>query len=531
MEPATWTFVILGAAVIAFVSSRVPLAVVAIGVALALWATGVLTLPEALSGFGDPTVLFIASLFVVSEALDATGVTAWLGHQVITRAGRGRARLTVIVGLMAAALAAFISINGAVAALLPVVVVVAVRAGLVPSKLLIPLAFTASAGSLLTLAGTPVNIVVSDAAVAAGGRAFGFFEFALVGVPLVVLTILIVTVAGDRLLPVRTAEHFADAAPDPRTHARVLRDSYAVDLDTGSLFSVSEGVLEVLIAPRSPLIGRTVCAGMTTRDENLVILALRRGEDDGPNSSRGAAVAGSMTLRAGDAVLVQGPWDALDRYAASPDVIAVTAPRSLQRAVPLGRGAKRALAILAAMVLLLATGIVPPVVAGLLAAGAIVLTRVLTIPQTYRAISWTTVILIAGMVPLSAAFISTGAAGMVSDVVLGWIGDGSPHLALLVLCVITMVLGQFISNVATVLVVVPIAIAVSQGLDASVMPFMMALTVAGAAAFLTPIATPVNLMVMQPGGYRFGDYARLGLPLMVVFLAVAVLYVPLIWPF
>ena len=144
MEPATWTFVILGVAVVAFVSGRVPLAVVSLGVALALWATGVLTLNQALAGFGDPTVLFIASLFVVSESLDATGVTAWLGQQVVTRAGRGRVRLTVVIGAMAAVLAAFISINGAVAALLPVVVVVAVRAGIVPSKLLIPLAFAAS---------------------------------------------------------------------------------------------------------------------------------------------------------------------------------------------------------------------------------------------------------------------------------------------------------------------------------------------------------------------------------------------------
>jgi di/tricarboxylate transporter len=531
MEPASWTFLILGAAIVAFVTSRIPLAVVAVGVALALWATGVLTLSEAFAGFGDPTVLFIASLFVVSEALDATGVTAWLGQQVITRAGTGRRTLTGIVALMAAALAAFISINGAVAALLPVVVVVAVRAGLVPSKMLIPLAFAASAGSLLTLTGTPVNIVVSDAAAAAGGRAFGFFEFALVGVPLVLLTTLVVVVLGGRLLPERTPEHFGEVAPDPRVHARTLKESYAVDLDTGTLFSAREGVLEVLVAPRSHLIGRTVCAGMTTRDENLVILGLRRGEEDGPNTSRGMAVAGSMTLQAGDAVLVQGPWDALDRYAASPDVIAVTAPRSLQRAVPLGRGARRALVILGAMVLLLASGLVPPAVAGLLAAGALVVTRVLTIPQTYRAVSWTTVILIAGMVSLSTAFLSTGAAGMVADAVLAIIGTTSPHLALLVLCLLTMVLGQFISNVATVLVVVPIALAVADGLGASVLPFMMALTVAGAASFLTPIATPVNLMVMQPGGYRFGDYARLGLPLMLVFLAVAVGYVPLIWPF
>lgn len=531
MDAATWTFVILAAAVIAFVSGRIPLAIVSTGVALALWATGVLTLQEAMSGFGDPTVLFIASLFVVSESLDATGVTAWLAHQVVNRAGTSRRRLTLIIGLMVAALAAFISINGAVAALLPVVVVVAVRAGIVPSRLLIPLAFAASAGSMLTLAGTPVNILVSELAADAGGRRFGFFEFALAGVPLVALTVLTVVLAGDRLLPERMPDKLAEAAPDPREHARTLRRAYSVDLDTGALFSAADGVVEVLIAPRSRLIGQTVSAGMTTTSEDLVILAVRRGEDDGPNASRGTGVTGSLTLQAGDAVLVQGPWGALKRYAASPDVIAVTPPQSLQRAVPLGRGARRALTILAVMVLLLATGVVPPAVAGLLSAGALVLTGVLTIPQTYRSISWTTVILIAGMVPMSAAFISTGAAGIIADLVLGVVGPTSPHLALLVLCLITMTLGQFISNVATVLVVAPIAVAVAQAMAVSVQPFMMALAVAGAAAFLTPVATPANLMVLQPGGYRFGDYWRLGAPLTVVFLAVAVLYVPLVWHF
>lgn len=530
MDPAGWTFLILALAVIAFVSGRIPLAIVSLGVALALWATGVLTLSQSLAGFGDPTVLFIASLFVVSESLDATGVTAWLGQQVVARAGRGRVRLTVVFGAMVAVLAAFISINGAVAALLPVVVVVAVRAKIVPSKMLIPLAFAASAGSMLTLTGTPVNIVVSEAAAAAGGREFGFFEFALVGVPLVILTILTVALGGDRLLPARTPEHFAEA-PDPSEHARTLRKSYDVDLSTGALFSVNDGVAEVLIAPRSSMIGRTVCAGMTTRDEDLVILAVRRGEDDGPNASRGTGVTGALVLQPGDAVLVQGPWAALQRYTASPDVIAVTPPQSLQRGVPLGRGAKRALVVLALMVVLLATGLVPPAVAGLLAAAALVLMRVLTIPQTYRSISWTTVILIAGMVPLSAAFISTGAASRVADVVLGIIGTTSPQLALLVVCVLTMVLGQFISNVATVLIVTPIAVAISQSLDLSIQPFMMALTVAGAAAFLTPVATPANLMVLQPGGYRFGDYWKLGVPLMVIYLAMAVLYVPLVWPF
>jgi di/tricarboxylate transporter len=199
--------------------------------------------------------------------------------------------------------------------------------------------------------------------------------------------------------------------------------------------------------------------------------------------------------------------------------------------VPLGRGWKRCLAVLVGTIGLLATGAVPQVIVGLLAAAALVLLRVITVPQGLRAISWDTVILIAALIPLSAAFVSSGAAEQIAELVMRLTGNGSPHLALLAVCVITLVLGQFISNVATVLVMAPVAVSFAQTLDVSVQPFMMALAVVGAASFLTPIATPVNLMVLQPGGYRFGDYWRLGLPLALVFLAAAVWYVPLVWRF
>ena len=341
MDPVVATVTILLLAVIAFISGKIPIGLVAVGVALALFLTGVLPLQQALAGFGDPTVLFIASLFVVSEALDSTGVTAWVSQKVVGRAGAGRGRLTLVVCVLVAALAAFISINGAVASLLPVVVILALRARITPSKMLIPLAFAASAGSLLTLAGTPVNPIVSEAAAAAGARAFGFFEFALVGVPLLVATVLFMVVFGHRLLPERTPDRFGVSPVDPSRAASDLRDSYGVALDTAALFTASEGVAEVMIPPRSSLIGRHVFAGMTTRDESLVILAVRRGErgDEvrpGVASADQVATPTGYTIRAGDAVLVQGPWDALERYVASPDVIPVTSTQSLRRAVPLG---------------------------------------------------------------------------------------------------------------------------------------------------------------------------------------------------
>ena len=527
IDPLIATFVILALAVLGFATNRIPLVIVAVSVPVALWATGVLPLGDALSGFSDPIVLFIATLFVLSEALATTGITAWIGTQLERCSSFGRTGLIAVMVGGSALLAAVISINGAVAALLPVAVVAAARAGIVPSRMLIPLAFAASAGSMLTLTGTPVNVIVSEVAAEAGGREFGYFEFALVGIPLVLVTMLLVVTLGSRLLPERVPEHLVDVAADPQDRVRSWRESYAADLDERHLFTDTTGVVEVLIAPRSTLIGRQVSPGMTTRDENLVVVALRRASD----SPTGSSPSVPLPLQAGDSVLVRGPWDALHRYTQSPDVIAVEASQRLQRSVPLGAGWKRALGVLVGAIALLATGAVPPVIVGLLAAGALVLLRVVTVPQGLRAISWDTVILIGSLIPLSAAFVSSGAADMMAELLMRLTGSASPHIALLALCALTLVLGQFISNVATMLVMAPVAVSFAQSLDVSVQPFMMALAVVGAAAFLTPIATPVNLMVLQPGGYRFGDYWKLGLPLALLFLVTAVWYVPVVWPF
>lgn len=519
MEPATITFIILGVAVAMFVSGKVPLGIVAVGVSVSLYLTGVLTLGDALAGFGDPTVIFIAALFVVSEALESTGVTTWLGQLVVTRAGTRRGPLLVTLCLLTAGVTALISVNGAVAAFLPLVVVVAHRARIAPSQMLLPIAFSAHAGSLLALTGTPVNIIVSEAAADAGARPFAFFEFALVGLPLLVGTLLILTAFGPRLLPDRQAT----AAPvDVQDLARTLRHEYALDPDR-TLMSALRGVTEVVVPPRSPLIGTHVFPGMLTPSGDLVVLAARRGEDllEGLES----------TLQAGDVLLLDGSWADLDRHTSDDrEVLVVDPPERLRRAVPLGSGARRTLIILAATVVLLVTGLLPASIVALGAACALVLSRVLTAPQAYRGISWTTVVLVAGMIPLSTAFTTTGAAQIVADGLLRLLGDAGPRAALAAVVVVTIVLGQLISNTATVLIVIPITLALAQATGASVTPFLMALTVAGAASFLTPVATPANLMVMEPGRYRFGDYARCGLPLAVLYLVTAVFYVPLVWP-
>jgi di/tricarboxylate transporter len=161
----------------------------------------------------------------------------------------------------------------------------------------------------------------------------------------------------------------------------------------------------------------------------------------------------------------------------------------------------------------------------------VILSGVLTVDQAYRGISWTTVILVGGMLSLSTAMISSGAAQKLADRLVDLVGDAGPHALLVGLVLLTFALGQLISNMATALIVLPVAVSAADELDVSAKPVLMAVAVASAAAFLTPVATPANLMVMGPGGYRFGDYWKLGLPILALFGLVAVFLVPVIWSF
>jgi len=597
MADSTITFIILGVAVVLFVWNRLPVEAVALGVPLALWATGVLTIEQSVGGFGETTVLFIAALFVVSEGLDSTGVTAWAGQQLIAKAGTSQRRLLVLMMLLVAVLTAIISVNGAVAALVPMVVVIAVRLGRSPSKLMMPLAFAAHAGSMLALTGTPVSVITSEAADDAGFGPFGFFEFTIVGVPLVAGAILIAVLLGNRLLPDRTPDAIP---PDLSELARVLAEQYDVDhtlvrlvVDAGSpavgrrrdelpaaitgvqrarhgavdpsdmvaagdvvvtsgdpaavqrlcadwhlsaapttleqpddreLLDREVGVAELVVPPRSELIGQRVFPGMVFSGTKVVVLAVQRNGQD--------VREGEVLLATGDTVLVQGRWHELEQGGPTQQMLVVDDPSLVRRqAVPLGRGAKQALVIVGAMVVLLATGAVPAVVAGLLAAGALVLTDTVTVPQAYRSISWTTVVLVGGMTPLSLAMQQSGAAQQLADGLVDLVGDSSPYVLVAGLFVLTAVMGQLISNTATALIVIPIAVTAAAQSGVSAQPVLLAVNVAAAGAFLTPVATPANLMVMGPGGYKFGDYWKFGICMMTLFAVVAIFYVPLFWSF
>lgn len=603
MTPIESTAVVTAIAIALFAWNRLPVIVVAIGAALSLWATGAVTLEQAFAGFGDRAVLFIASLFIVSAALEKTGVTAWAGQLLIANAGENkRNRLLIIIMTAVGCLSALISGGGAVAALIPVVVMVAIRLRVSPSQLLMPLAFAAHAGSNLLLTGAPKNILVSEALEDSGLPGFGFAEFALVGIPLLAGTMALILLLGKRLLPeqssarlppdfsrhaqtlvehyglsagvfrlrIRASSPYIGMAPaalnimdDPRlalmavqggtsgTPLRApaisegdyllvkgdaeavanlaaekhlaLRDDGADDEAGQSLFNRQSGLAEVVIPPRSALIGRAMFPGMVTDSGDLVVLAVQRA---------GVDLEPGDVLQSGDMILLEGSWKALDLHLDDSDVLVVNSPDLVRRqAVPMGAGAGVAVAILAGLIVLLATGIVPPAVAGIACACLLILTGIITVEQSYRAINWTTVILVGAMMPLSTAMVQSGAAQLVADYLVALTGGAGPFVFLAGLFVLTASLGQIMSNTATTMLVIPIAMAAATGMGVSPRPILMSLCVAGAASFLTPIATATNMMVMGPGGYSFNSYWKLGAPLMIWFFIMAVFYVPLIWRF
>ena len=203
MNDIALTLSIIGLALVLFAWNRIPAIVVAIGASLALYFTGVLTMPEALTGFGDPVVILIAALLAIAVAVEVTGVGAWAGQWLLRRSGGNEKMLVATLMIIAAIFSGLIGMNGAVAAMVPVTVIIAVRTGKAPSLLMIPLALACLKGAKLTLLGSPVNVIAATQAETSGAGHFNFFAWALLGIPQLLGAILIVIWWGDKLLPVQ----------------------------------------------------------------------------------------------------------------------------------------------------------------------------------------------------------------------------------------------------------------------------------------------------------------------------------------
>jgi di/tricarboxylate transporter len=606
---ALLVFGILAATIALFVSDRLRLDLVALLSLLALALTGILTAAEALAGFSDPVVLMIAGLFVVSGALFNTGVAAGIGRGIGKMAGTSHVRMVVLVMATGGLLSGFMSSTGTVAVMLPAVVAMAWNAGISPSRLLIPLAFGALLGGMLTLIGTPPNIVVANQLAAEGWAPFGFFDFTPVGLVMLAVGVGVMVLFGTRILPDRAPASPARTA-EVALPAREMAESYrltgqlfrlrvpvgsllagrsVVDADLRGRYGVGVlhvqrpqegapglgrskrrrrsplepgdvlevqgaresvealvaaerlelvgdsagdgeegahyGMAEVLLTPRSRLLGRTL-AEVRFRDRYgvNVLAVLRRGEPlDGDLRH--------LPLQFGDTLLVAGPWRRIDLLRGEGnDFVVISRTPETRRPAPAASRAPIAVAIMVAMMLLMTFEVVPVVMAVLLAAVAVVLTGCLDVEAAYRSVNWESVVLIAGILPMATAMEKSGGMELIVGQ-LGALAGAGPLVMLAVLFLLTSGFSQVISNTATTVLVAPIAFQMAMEMGVSPYPFLMTVAVAASTAFATPVATPVNTLVLGPGAYRFGDFFRVGMLLQVAILAATLLVVPLLFPF
>jgi di/tricarboxylate transporter len=625
MSDVSLVFAILGLTIVLFAWGRFSSDLVAIGSLLALFVFGLVDLRGALAGFSNPTVILVGSLFIVGEGLTRTGVTAWAGERLLESARGSAMRLLVVMMAGTALLSAFVSNTGTVATLMPAVIIAAWGVRSYPSSFLIPLAFAANAGGVLTLTGTPPNVVVAEALSSYGFRPFSFFEYSLIGAPLLLTAIVYMVLVGRRLLPERSerpaprplsglledlAETYAFEStfyrlhvlpgspligmklaesplanefglgilrvsslprsdpdrrlqpiratldrfrqePDvaPRRDLEIAEDDvltvngppeaiYRAEVElrlgllpTGEgdaaahLLSRELGLAEVLLTPRSQFIGAVAPSSRFLERVDVAILGARRGSTQ---------LAPDAEVQLGDSFLVRGTWDAIGRLAEeyADDVVVVGCPADLASQVTqLSTRSYLSIAILAGMVSLMVSGLVPVAIASMLAAMGMIVAGSIGAREAYAAVSWSTVMLIAGMLPMATALDATGGARLVADFLVATLGSIGPVAILGGVFVITTTLSQVMSNTATAVLMCPIVLTAAAGMGVDPHPLMMGIAVAASTAFLTPIGTTTNLMVLGPGEYRFGDYAKVGAPLVTVFLVICLVLIPIIWPF
>jgi di/tricarboxylate transporter len=597
---------ILVAAVAMFALNRPRMDVVALMAIAALPFTGVIDIAEALSGFADSNVILIAGLFVVGEALVRTGVTQRIGDWVAARAGRSEARLIFFLMVGAASLSSIMSSTGVVAIFIPMILRIARTAQVAAGRLMMPLSMAALISGMLTLIGTPPNMIVHGELVRRGEAGFGFFDFTPFGVPILLLAILYMLavrrfLGGAEVVPPdparRSLAHWAAEYGLPARQARLrlapgsrlggqrlaalelraregvnvvvversgaggsvarpradtvlaegdilLVDAREPGFDPASFAArwglvqepLSEGwytdrataigLAEAMIPPNSPLVGQTVTGARIRSRHDLAVIGLRHGSEP---------VAGPLrdeTLRAGDTLLLMGPWPAIRRQQeARREFVMLDLPGEAENVAPDAARAPYTLAVVGLMVLAMITGAIPNVHAVLLACLALGLFRCIDMPAAYNSMHMKSLVLIVGMLPFAIALERTGGVDLAAAGLVALAGEAPPRLLLAALFVTTSVFSLFISNTATAVLMAPVAMAVADSLGISPYPFAMTVALAASAAFMTPVSSPVNTLVLGPGGYRFMDFVRIGVPFTLITLLVVVALVPVVLPF
>ena len=429
MGAAEQTLIVLAVMAVLFVTEIIPLAITSLGGAITLGLMGIITPKVVFSGLSDSTVVLFAGMFVVGAALFYTGLAQKIGETVVSHAGTSENGLMLAIMVVTATMSAFLSNTGTTAALLPVVVGICAVAKIPASRQLMPLAFAAGIGGIITMVGTPPNIIVSGTLSKFGIEPFGFFEFAWIGIPLTIATIVFMMLIGKHLLP----KHEITDAGD------VEQEVAAEDISND---------------PKKQLFSGLILLG--------VILAMILGEP-------------------------------LKEH------FGINLPLSM-------------VAVIGAMLC--------------------VLTGCLNEKQAYTSIDWVTIFLFAGMMPVATALDQSGAGKMIADAVIGVMGaDPSPYFATAVLFILSCVMTQFMSNTASCALLAPIGISIAQGMGADPHAVLMAIGVAASCAFGTPVGTPPNTLVLGPGQYKFTDYVKAGVPLILVCFVVSLIIIPMVWPF
>ncbi|MGH8426951.1 MAG: SLC13 family permease [Gammaproteobacteria bacterium] len=583
---AILTLAVLGATVIALAWPRMPPDLPLVGALAVLAVTGCVPLDDAFSGFANPGLIAVAALYVVAAGLQHTGAVSaparWLfGH---TR------RLWVAqlrIMLPTAAASAFINNTPVVAALLPTVLDWGKRHRFAASRLAMPLSFAAILGGTCTLIGTSTTIIVNGLLIGtAHEHGMGFFTIGIVGLPVAVAGFLYMLLFGSRLLPDRGSA--IGEFTDPREYTvemlvparspfsgktleaaglRHLPGLYVVEIEragrlisapgpdellrendrlvfagivesvadlqkmrglvpaTGQVFKLDtprpdRRLIEAVIAPENPIVGRTVREGGFRSRYGAVVIAVAR------EGRRVTGKIGAITLAAGDTLLLEAPVEFLRRYRHNRDFLLL---RPLEGSVhPHYERAWIAWLILGAVIGLVTAGVVTLAPAAVFAAVAMVATRCIGLAAARRSIELQVILVIGAAFGIAGALVHTGATAAIAQPLLH-LTEGSPLGLLIVVYVLTAVLTAFISNNAAAVLMFPLAFSAVSDLGQPFLPYAITIAMAASANFATPIGYQTNLMVYGPGGYRFSDFVRFGLPLNILVGFVTVFVINWVW--
>jgi di/tricarboxylate transporter len=589
------TFAVLLAVFVVFVKEWLPNDLVALGGMSVLLVFGILDEADLGKVFGNAAPLTIGAMFVLGEALTRTGVIDGIAVRFEKWAGKSLTRATVILALIVMPLSAFMNNTPVVIVFLPVLLAFSRSTGLKASKLLIPLSFLSILGGTITLIGTSTNLLVSGLAKQEGQPAFGLFEISGLGIVYALVGALYIHFIGRRLLPDRdtvsglldsedtrkfsSAVEIPDGSPligvrltdhplftDRKSTIvyeviRQGRREEDIPLDAITLqerdvlwfratakrlaeiqatpgvdmihrkagtpeAEISQGnevkAVEAIIGPRSPLIGRSVKESNIRRHYGIVVAAVHR---KGMNLSEGYQ---DIRLAFGDTLLLEGPVQNINRLNQEGSFL------SLNETVlfaPLKSRAWIAVGILAAVVMAAGFNLLSITSAAIIGAVLAVMTGCLDLRGAYKAVEWNVLFLIYGMLGIGMAMQKTGGAEWIAMGLVGALDGFGPLVILAMIYLLASLLTEMVTNNAVAILLTPIAISIAVSMDVDPRPFLVAIMFGASASFITPIGYQTNTYVYGAGGYRFGDFLKIGIPLNLILWAVAVLLIPKFWPF